>query len=755
MADQSLVENLFTAQPDGTAYQAIIQLFGTWVSALFNSGAAEGAEATALTMAASFSNALALVLGVVIVSYVVLAGIIKTAAEGEVLGRSWSTVWLPLRTALALAMIVPAGAISTGNHVSGIQAVVVYLALLGSNAADAVWDYTADKLFDVPITLEAVSGEIESVGAVLLMQTCAKSLEEVYKQDVANGEKYPKGMANAIHVDANGIYYGGKEGRCGRITFADLESTENTMWNVWGWFDGQKAVESKQKNAEQAASAIKAMHNNLLDKAKIAGTIADVGGAKLLSLHNAAGGSIGIKSAMDVMSSQLLDVTRIFKMDLRNAIRAGNTDLAGFKEAYTDILTDGGWMKAGQFYWRLTTMSSVGSDTVRQYQDQIKPTTKDDICASPYFSRKGTCFVGEDMAVAQEIFSLSLKKAKLDSEFKNNVVLDCASAEDCRMESGWGFGAHTVSQSILSGMSSAGSYAVTNDHGSAEVYSSTGGASPLSTLSGIGRSIVISTGAIMTATYLGKIASDVAGKSPAGLAAKGAGKLSGLTDFLSKDGVQDALTLTGIIMMLMFSFGFVLGYFLPFMPVMMWIMMVIGWLVQTVEAVVAAPLHMVMAAMPEGEGISGMRQERGYALIMALVLRPSLMIMGLIASVGVAYVGLGIFNGIFWNTASLMTGSFTNIFEVISLLVLYTVGGFTLAKTAFAVMHRLPDQILEWLASGGARPFGENDAGGEATGAMSSSGQKIQGVPGAFLGKKASDLNLKHSLQRAEEKKQK
>lgn len=169
--------------------------------------------------------------------------------------------------------------------------------------------------------------------------------------------------------------------------------------------------------------------------------------------------------------------------------------------------------------------------------------------------------------------------------------------------------------------------------------------------------------------------------------------------------------------------GYVLAYGIPFIPVFIWTMLVIGWLVMIVEAVIAAPLAVILMATPEGEGISGSRMERAISLMAAVIMRPALSIMGLIASVTIAYLGFSLFNLFFWRSAGMVTS--WGLFEIIAILTMYVTGALTICKYSFSLIYELPNHILEWM-NGKGRAFGESEGTSMAQGAASSLGTASQ-----------------------------
>ncbi|MEQ5024932.1 hypothetical protein, partial [Klebsiella pneumoniae] len=53
---------------------------------------------TAISKVMGYLNWVAFCFGVIIISYVLLTSVVNTATSGQLLGKNWSTVWLPLRT---------------------------------------------------------------------------------------------------------------------------------------------------------------------------------------------------------------------------------------------------------------------------------------------------------------------------------------------------------------------------------------------------------------------------------------------------------------------------------------------------------------------------------------------------------------------------------------------------------------------------------------------------------------------------------
>ena len=79
-------------------------------------------------------NAAILFLGSLVAGYGILSGIAQTAHDGEMLGRRFSSLWVPIRVAIGLAAIVP-----LGNGFCGAQVVVNQVAQMGIGVGANIW----------------------------------------------------------------------------------------------------------------------------------------------------------------------------------------------------------------------------------------------------------------------------------------------------------------------------------------------------------------------------------------------------------------------------------------------------------------------------------------------------------------------------------------------------------------------------------------------------------------------------------------
>ena len=89
----------------------------------------------------------------------------------------------------------------------------------------------------------------------------------------------------------------------------------------------------------------------------------------------------------------------------------------------------------------------------------------------------------------------------------------------------------------------------------------------------------------------------------------------------------------------MFAVGVILGFYLPLYPYMIFTFGVIGWMVAVIEAMVAAPLVCLGLTHPENHDFLGSAAQ-SLMLFLGVFLRPTLILIGLIAGMILSYVSL-------------------------------------------------------------------------------------------------------------------
>lgn len=178
--------------------------------------------------------------------------------------------------------------------------------------------------------------------------------------------------------------------------------------------------------------------------------------------------------------------------------------------------------------------------------------------------------------------------------------------------------------------------------------------------------------------------------------------------------------------------GFLLAFYLPMYPYIIFTFGVIGWFIAVIEAMVAAPLVAFGLTHPEGHDFLG-EAKQSLILLLGAFLRPVLMVIGLIGAMILSYVSLrmviytfsGFVTDLFYTVApssgaasgnillaaaklmqhamwqSGASGNLTGIVVALLLfpltLVIFTALVYVVTTYCFSLIFVLPDNILKWI----------------------------------------------------------
>ncbi len=88
-----------------------------------------------------------------------------------------------------------------------------------------------------------------------------------------------------------------------------------------------------------------------------------------------------------------------------------------------------------------------------------------------------------------------------------------------------------------------------------------------------------------------------------------------------------------------FVMGMTLGIYMPFIPILLFSFAALGWLLSVAESMVSAPLIALGIAHPEGHDFLG-RSEQAMILLLGVFIRPASMILGLVFSTMLIFIGV-------------------------------------------------------------------------------------------------------------------
>lgn len=662
--------------------QWLQMVFGSWILKLAGGG---GGGTTIITVVGGFSNILALTFAMIASIYVLIAGAVRTAHEGEIMGKSWSTVWLPVRSAIGLGLLMPTSI--GGGFVSVTQAFIMWCALVGANAANIVWDKSVSMLAaGTPVSTVAPTNVYGYSATVFSIMTCVESLRYA-------------GITAPLQKTVGDTTSYGDAGQCGKITLPVVPRGNSAPED----FAAQIKMQAAQSAKNAGTAHIQAL------QAIAAELVAGVGNKAYDDAMMARSG--GQYSQIQALSARYVQAVDSFSARVNGEKNSAFN--SGFKAKFEAALKKGGWSSAGLWTYNLARVQDAASIPYQVLMGGAESGGAFEECGTTGAWESVKDFFGlnscpapdtmADIAMAGKFTAMSARSPRDSQVTANDISLVSSLGSG-----GTGFmknmssyvakgvlDAANVGGNIMNNEGIAGSQM----SGSGSVTSTLGVADPFVTATNIGNSMRLGGQVIL----LGSMAMEAAASAVEGnQVAKffGAGAIGRLAERIT-----DLVVVT---VMGLAVGGYFLAYAIPFMPTSIWIMQIVGWLLTVIEAFIAAPLAVAQMLLPEGEGIMGTRMERVLALLAAMTLRPALMLMGLFAALAVARVGFSIYNSFFWATAGSMVT--LDLFAVLSIIGLYTTGLVVLCKFCLSIMYRLPNEVLNWFSSGTGGAFGEQEA---------------------------------------------
>jgi len=166
--------------------------------------------------------------------------------------------------------------------------------------------------------------------------------------------------------------------------------------------------------------------------------------------------------------------------------------------------------------------------------------------------------------------------------------------------------------------------------------------------------------------------------------------------------------------------------YLPLVPFIIWTVGALQWVLLVFEALLAAPLWAIWH-LRNGKGFTA-DTLNGYLLLLALLLRPALMVFGLLAATIISYYLLQLVSGLFIVAAiNAASGNVTGPVVVTGLLVVFVLVAVDLTLKCFGLIHRLPDAALRWLGGALEQALDTAELGHRSEGALRSGVKTVEG----------------------------
>lgn len=627
-----------------------------------------------------------------IIGYVFLTGVLNSAHEGNPLGRMYSTMWVPLRMVVALALVLP----FSGGY-STMQIGVMWLAGHGIGLANSTWNAALDHitgtgtLYPPQITVDYENTAMRILESRVCMHGIntadrhinveEKPVEIVDDDQVVSVRSSGTTEAPLVPVQHRvmqrydsvyglagaGIAYGAAwlsgfpngiprsygSNPCGSITLEFGEIDEGT------------AIDTPVRSFQNKVIAAHAQLDEDLDSLAreiVLSTVDETAPAPDQTAYNLAVNNFKTeyqKAISDALSE--IASARVSKW------AGGNPDAAGM----TVGARDAGWISVGAWYWDLQRVNAETQKMVSVKAELVGPTEAALEHDDYQTFMDGLAAYSQNMLVTDPATGTPVNAMERSTYADDNATL--------------GF--------VMGRVESVINFALSEPD-------------PVAGLANVGHVIIGTFETALTAAFVSDLAACVADDTSEAVGGLIGGAARPVTSTLCRMTNKALWSLVGAGLLLI-PIALMLAFYLPATPMILWIMGVAGWFVMLIEAVIAAPIWAVSHAMPEGSGFIGERAKAGYMVALSVFLRPALAIFGFFASMLLVIVMLKVVMLIFLPAMSGMIGdSISGVVTAVAMLGIFTVLIIQIAHRAFGLIHEVPDKVLRYIG-GGSENLGE------------------------------------------------
>lgn len=653
-----------------------------------------------------YLNTLAMVFAGFLLIYIMVVGTLRSAEDGEILGKSWSTLWVPLRASIGFAALVP-----TSSGFSWVQIGVLWLASQGVGGGNYLWSHTVKDTFENPGELVAIraadsAGMSNILRSVLKSETCmhyvnnqlaAAGLPESYVRSVEHDDK--GGMVITWGNRTPGLY---DTSECGKVVVDGRDSLANPL----NLFSGNLLRAQVVVQNAQSAGILRAADNMSAIAAELAAEAAatqptqavagDAAAAASADPNGPAPSAAVIKDTSKLqelaLQKRIRSVVMVAADKMRETIAAEATTQAGALSdsgtgktlsEITKSITNGvvedasrnGWIGAGAFYYTIANVNNAINEVTTKLPTAEPPRTTDD---------------SAQFGLPEHI------SARIDGAF------DPASMKG----QDWTAGSSDMDNMIGSKFNGA------NDivrRWTYEVFSvdPTNDKHALVQLKNVGDAIVSTAEVLLYGSAISAIApSNVVTKAVGTAADKVSGTIGQFPPFqklgsmINKDAGAVAMVFGCLLLMGILIGAIMLAYWIPLAPFIIWIGGVFGWCVSILEMMGASILWAAANLHPEGEGMASKYGANGYMIIIEICLRPALMIVGLLMSFVAVDPFLRFSSALFFKSMSIANqDTFAALIGFVCFVAIYVGFCIVMVHRCHALIHMVPNAIFKWIGS--------------------------------------------------------
>lgn len=732
--------NILAPVPDDLSIYYLTQIFGN-VGTVLTSATSPNTLSFLGTVFQAV-NTIALTVGAFILVYVTVVGLLATAHEGEFMGKNRSGLWVPIRTVMGIAALFPA---SSGY--SAIQIIFMWIIVQGVGAADLVWNAAVKyTLFGSPyVALSSsslgVTGPTTTMNQLfqgLVCQENAAAATTFNARDPAAFSYYPAGYASQPYSSGS-TYSMGPNGACGILTLCDPKEACATVAT------GNQSASCAACQAQGAV--VTEIINTVLRPVAQQFVLTDTQYVQFYELGaQPAEWILQFCKAKGVPAEQCCNkppfpgfpcaanITWFNDYDSSDLYNVASGTLKNFYEPWSlfPLLVGGGTVPVNRIPSEQMNTANFIQASVNTYQNGIAaamiPATSASAVAAGKWQDGATKYGwitagmyyfemakanGENVKAASPDFSvsgISPPSSSID-KYRNNISAASSFITDLNSQASHSGGAPEGPEA------SKATNAVLKNTGTDLIQSFVNsltidpGQNPLAKMASFGNSL-LNTAQYTYTSFLvaGTVTAALVGASNTTVLGSGTPAGPWYTAFQFITSVTTPLL--AAVLTALFTYGGLLGIYIPLIPYVVFTVTVLGWFIATIEAMVAAPL-VALGILGHGQHEILGRAEPAMMIMFNLFLRPAMMVIGLVAALLLAGVMVMLINQTYVTAMYSVLGNAGNLGpgQQFVAVAAYVALMFTVMSKVFTLIHLIPARVLMYIG-GHEISYGEAEAAG-------------------------------------------
>ena len=655
-------------------------------------GSSGGAGGDYLSTVFMYINMGLITLGGLYVTFKSFTAITQTAHDGEFLGKSYHSIWVPIRITTGIFSLLPV----FGGY-SAMQVVMLWFGVLGAGLGNMAWQDVSGSF--VPYNTLSVSMSPASsfnnsfVSQVYLMNACVAAHNAQLKASTLTASQPKWSMANHLVPDQSGNAWlvnfgsnGGYNAECGSISFANLTTSTPAsagpanaistlpMFGSAANNIGQLNNATELKLSQFAQTDFKTLNTAIQTQAQtyVSAVVASQQSAAT------AGGTGSHVQAFDpsMMAIAQANYNQKIMTDFGSAL-SGLDMSSSIKSAMMTSAQTDGFTAAGAWYTSMASMSAAYTQLANMAGASI---------ASKPVAPTQADFVWRPVAMGIETVA-SVSNSSMTNPASVGTTSDSSSS------AAW----QKIMGSIGTGISTFSGQGLVN-----RMVSDNTNEPVILRMKDIGDFGMGVGAAVLTA--IGIIEGAVDGATSNNLWVTLGNTVSGGSAGSVAGGAWGAikpwLDLAELVAKAAFGGCLTLSLYIPMIPFIVFMGQVLAWLLSVIEGVAAAPFLAFAHLDASGEEGLGQRTQYGYTFMLQSFMRPVMLVFGFIVASKMTDVMGGYLMNIYpMVVANIQMSSLTGFLSIIMLIAIFLMLSISIINSCMSIMYILPEAMWTFMGA--------------------------------------------------------